>query len=64
MGRRRRAVPNEKAAVAFCEGLATIAAFVRAGIACPETPTFQDLKCDEARHADYEIGGSFDQRER
>ena len=25
-----------------------------------ETSTFQDLKCGEARHADYEIGGSFD----
>ena len=56
----RASVSNEKAGVAFCEGLATIAAFVRAGIACPETSTFQDLKCDEARHADYEIGGSFD----
>ena len=34
---------------------ATIAAFVRAKRALPglERSTFQDLKCDEARHADY-----------
>ena len=43
-------------------GLGTIvgATFLGLGIACLEMPTFEDLERDEARHADHEIGGSFD----